>query len=474
MRKRAAEFMKQLLSMKNVDLRVFFALFAFSLFATMSCDKDEDDPDPMDMPIDTMMVDTMMIDTMMNDTMVVDTMVIDTVVTYHSWNFTPEDYSQDAVQEALILMENRDTINFAAGTYEFVSGLSLLDKDSVVIIGAGMGETVLDFTNQTDGAEGIKITSDYFIVANLTVMNTVGDAIKITDSEHITFWQVETTWPGEASEDNGAYGLYPVQCSHVLIDGCVAYGASDAGIYVGQSEYVIVRNCTAEQNVAGIEIENTKFADVYDNVCTNNTGGLLIFDLPGLPAGQGSDCRVFNNTISENNFKNFASEGNIVASVPPGTGIFAMASERVEIFNNDFINNNIMGLGLVNYEVLSFLNGITYDDPDYISYPRAIYVHDNNFSRTNECPTELNSVGLILQSLFDDCEISDILYDGIVPPGELGPDEKLCVINNANAGLADTQLGEFPGGPPPIINPWDDYDCEGDVLPVVEIDVPML
>ena len=39
--------------------------------------------------------------------------------------------------------------------------------------------------------------------------------------------------------------LYPVQCKNVLIDGCVAIGASDAGIYVGQSQYVIVRNSKA-------------------------------------------------------------------------------------------------------------------------------------------------------------------------------------------------------------------------------------
>ena len=42
----------------------------------------------------------------------------------------------------------------------------------------------------------------------------------------------------------------------VLVDGVVAIGASDAGIYVGQSRNVVVKNSRAEYNVAGIEIGN--------------------------------------------------------------------------------------------------------------------------------------------------------------------------------------------------------------------------
>ena len=41
------------------------------------------------------------------------------------------------------------------------------------------------------------------------------------------------------------------------IEHCIAIGASDAGIYVGQSNNIIVRNCEVFQNVAGIEIENS-------------------------------------------------------------------------------------------------------------------------------------------------------------------------------------------------------------------------
>ena len=62
---------------------------------------------------------------------------------------------------------------------------------------------------------------------------------------------------------------------NVLIDGCVAIGASDAGIYVGQSQNIIVKNSIAQYNVAGIEIENSFYADVFDNL-TSHTGGILV------------------------------------------------------------------------------------------------------------------------------------------------------------------------------------------------------
>jgi len=41
------------------------------------------------------------------------------------------------------------------------------------------------------------------------------------------------------------------------MEGNVAIGASDAGLYIGQSNNVIVRNNRAEFNVAGIEISSS-------------------------------------------------------------------------------------------------------------------------------------------------------------------------------------------------------------------------
>lgn len=135
--------------------------------------------------------------------------------------------------------------------------------------------------------------------------------------EDLTIRRVRTWWSDGASEQNGAYGIYPVMCSDVLIEHCVAQFASDAGIYVGQTRRAVVRYNRAEQNVAGIEIENTVGADVYENEATNNTGGILVFSLPGLQLKNGSHTRVFKNRLHDNNHPNFAHQGTMVASVPP-------------------------------------------------------------------------------------------------------------------------------------------------------------
>ena len=59
-------------------------------------------------------------------------------------------------------------------------------------------------------------------------------------------------------ENPGLYAIYPVECTNVLVEGCVVSGAKDAGIYVGQSRDIIVRNNEVFHNVAGIEIENSE------------------------------------------------------------------------------------------------------------------------------------------------------------------------------------------------------------------------
>ena len=50
--------------------------------------------------------------------------------------------------------------------------------------------------------------------------------------------------------------------------------------------------------MAGIEIENSKFADVYENNTVGNTAGILVFDLPGPPIQGGEATRVFDNMIT--------------------------------------------------------------------------------------------------------------------------------------------------------------------------------
>jgi parallel beta-helix repeat protein len=242
-----------------------------------------------------------------------------------------------------------------------------------------MNETILSFKNQISGSEGLLITADGARVEALAVEDTPGDGIKAKGVDQISFINVRVEWTRGPHPENGAYGLYPVESKNVLIDGSVVKGCSDAGIYVGQSQDIIVRNSRAELNVAGIEIENSYRADVYNNVATHNTGGILVFDLPNLPQMGGHSVRVFGNKVVANDTPNFAPPGNIIATVPMGTGIMVMANRDIEIFDNELSENASTNILLAAYPR-------EYIDPTYNPLPRAIYVHDNKHGRAGYNP----------------------------------------------------------------------------------------
>ena len=337
----------------------------------------------------------------------------------------------EEIQEALILAEPGDIIRLTSGTYNLEDSLSL-DVDNVQIEGEGMTQTILNFKNQKSGAQGLSVTSDNVTLQDFSVQDAKGDAIKVKGVTNIKFLRVKTEWTDGPKSENGAYGLYPVESKNVLIDGCVAIGASDAGIYVGQSQNIIVRNSRAEFNVAGIEIENSYYADVHNNVATNNTGGILVFDLPSLPQQGGHHVRVFNNKSVGNNTDNFAPEGNIVGEVPRGTGIIIQANSDVEIFNNIIGDNDTVNIAVVTY-------GNDTDDEEYYPHPKSIQIHGNEFGPTGYNPD--TSKGELAQILFDlsGGDMPDIFWDGLVPLSQLvfgQPDnERMIISNNGDATI---------------------------------------
>jgi len=304
-----------------------------------------------------------------------------------------------------------------------------------------MDKTILSFKKQATGAEGIRVSNcTNVILEDLTVQDAKGDDIKTMNVIGITFRRVKAEWTGKLSSKNGSYAIYPVSCENVLIENCIARGASDAGIYVGQSRTIIVRNNQAYENVAGIEIENSLYADVYNNEAYNNTGGILVFDLPDLQLKKGGYCRVFHNRIRENNTKNFAPKGNIVAKVPLGTGILLLAANNVEIFNNEIINNRTSGTSIVSYYITE--NPIK--DSSYYPYPVAVNIHDNNYSRKRQKATMHGRIGKLYRfKLKFGKDVPDIVYDGIMDGklatenGQYPASNRICVRNNKGATYAN-------------------------------------
>ena len=348
----------------------------------------------------------------------------------------PSEDSQERLQEALILANPGDIIQLTTGIYNFEDSLSL-DVDGVTIQGDGHENTILNFSDQKSGAQGLMVTSNKVLLKNFAVLDAKGDAIKVKGSDGISFINVRTEWSGGPKSSNGAYGLYPVESKNVLIDGCIAIGASDAGIYVGQSENIVVRNSIAKFNVAGIEIENSYYADVYDNTAEDNTGGILVFDLPGLPQQGGHDVRVFNNSIVHNNTDNFAPEGNIVGEVPRGTGIIIMANSNVEIFSNRIDDHETVGIAVVSY--INDDDSDDFTDSGYYPHPKSVQIHNNEISRSGSNPDLDKDIASILYEISDG-DMPDIFWDGVLPLKQmiLGQpnNEKLIIKDNGEIDFA--------------------------------------
>ena len=340
-----------------------------------------------------------------------------------TWRIRPGPEAEQQLQTALIEARPGDTVQLGRGRFELTAGLSL-DVDRVTIRGDGQDRSILSFNGQRRGAEGLLITSDNVMLRGFAVENARGDAIKARDCNGITIREVRVEWTRGPNPENGAYGLYPVNCDNVLIERSIARGASDAGIYVGQSRNIIVRDNLAEFNVAGIEIENSYNADVFGNTATRNTGGILVFDLPGLPQKGGHSVRVFRNHIHNNDTPNFAPAGNIVASVPTGTGVLIMANRNVHVFENEIGDN-----GTVNVLISAYRN--EFDDRDYNPIARDIVIRDNAFGNTGFAPA--GDLAALAQM---GVPIPDVLWDGATMYSVGGTPrmetERIVVVDNTS------------------------------------------
>ena len=314
-----------------------------------------------------------------------------------------------------------------AGIYKF-DNLSIAQLKHILIRGEGYDKTILDFSAQSQGGEGIRVTDvKGFTIADMTIRDSKGDLIKINKCRDVIIRNLHATWK-TADSSSGGYAIYPVLCKNILIENCYAEGSSDAGIYVGQSDSAIVKNCKAAKNVAGCEIENTTNAQVYNNEFYNNTAGFLMFDLPDL-SKRGGHIKAYDNYFHDNNNRNFAKAGSFgtisgVGNASPGSGVIILAVSNVELYNNRIINNNSCSI--------SIASGFAVDDKaadkiknEYFPISQNVKIYGNTIEMGKEFPAPAfeHHIGKLLVAIEQQLNTLDaqrknkripfIMYDGI-------------------------------------------------------------
>lgn len=362
-----------------------------------------------------------------------------------------------AIQAALIAAAPGDLVCLGPGVFAVASELSLA-VDGVTIRGYGMDSSVLDFSEQLVGANGLKVTADGVILEDFGIVDPAGDGVRADAVSGFTARRLSVKWTTPASGENGGYGLYPVQSHDVLVEECVAVGASDTGVYVGQSTNVLVRTNEAYGNVAGIEIENTTDAEVVDNYVHDNAGGILVFNLPDLPVQDGKRAKVHDNRIEENDGPNFALEGNIVAMVPSGTGVMVLASDDNEIHHNTIKGNQTAGVLIISYAELLFGKPT---DPDFDAFPEGNWVHDNELEGNGDAPQGVAAALPVPKPM------PPLAWDGCTDPEKGGGDAlRNCFSANGTAGYVNFDLC---GGFADVQTDIGPVTCEQQALPAITI-----
>ncbi len=388
---------------------------------------------------------------------------------------------QKTLQERLIAAKPGDVIDLPEGKFHLDRTMSLT-VNGVTIRGRGMNKTVLSFAGQKTGAQGMLVKADDFLIEDVGIEDTAGDALTVQGGNNITIRRVRAEWTRGPNEANGPYGIYPVECKNLLLEDSVAKGAADAGIYVGQSENVVIRRNRAELNVDGYEIENSENVDAYDNVATHNTGGIGVFNLPNLPRQGGKHVRVFHNQMVDNNTPNFAPKSlGPIHYLPTGTGIYLMAIRDVEVFNNTTTGNNTVNVYIINYNTgvdetslrdtaSSPITQQVFAASDKRFYPfvQSVYLHDNDISGGGQSPdVRVDGVKMLAEALGG--KLPDILYDGVVDKawGKKGQNTgQVCLQRNGEAGFLNFDVAGEMKHPVKDVKV---YDCALPALEVVSI-----
>jgi len=388
--------------------------------------------------------------------------------------------TEQEIQNQLATIADGTTVSFAAGTYHFQNALAFNAKN-LTIQGAGETQTILDFAAQTQsgaGGEGLSSTGDNFYIHDLSIKDPAGNGVKMEKADNVHVNHVRVYWSNDGVNTNGPYGIYPVTCTNVLVENSYAAGASDTGIYVGQSTNIIVRNNEAEKNVMGVEIENCHSADVHDNNLHGNTGGVLVFTGPNLAQKDGNTAHVFHNTVTANNHPNFG-YGGMVTQIPAGSGIVVMADRSVEIDHNAITGNDTDGVAVISF-IFTGLANTTAPDAAYYPYPKQVYIHDNTFAGNGTSPDTVVSLGQLLNTIHGPgtmfpAALPDVMYDGVLDAsaGATANPMQIC-LGASPPSFANITQNTYCGplGPCYPLNPSTDastYTCTLPALPALQI-----
>jgi len=206
-------------------------------------------------------------------------------------------------------------------------------------------------------------TIEGFSLSGFTVRGFGGDGVHLACVHG--FWLTDNVAAG-----NGVYGLFPIVSRNGVISNNEAMDtASDASIYVGQSENVLISANRVHDNLLGIEVENSRNCSVTANEVYGNTLGIIVDLLPFLGTKTQQNTLVSFNEVHDNNRPNTAEPDDILGVFPSGIGILLTAADTTTVRKNIVTGNQFSGVGVVSLCLALTLLGQSCDAVDVDPFP---------------------------------------------------------------------------------------------------------
>ncbi len=245
------------------------------------------------------------------------------------------------IQDSVRLAHSGDRILVEPGVYH---ESIYIDKSKITLKGLQVdGEyAIIDGKNKLN--DGIITSGHFSVIEGFKVRGYKGNAIMTQGANNFKILNNVV--------EGAFYGIFPQYGKNGLLKGNTISGAEDAGIYVGMSDNIDVVENVAFENVMGLEFENCRNALMADNNVYNNSTGIALTLIPGLPVKDAKDLIIRDNIIRDNNHANFAPSSSIAAQIPQGVGILIVGPDNVTIENNVIEDNHAAGVSV--FDMLTF------------------------------------------------------------------------------------------------------------------------
>jgi parallel beta-helix repeat protein len=313
--------------------------------------------------------------------------------------------SGESIQAAVAAATDNTIIQVEPGTYResidipasrrlrnFTLRGMVVGGQRVILEGADPETGQSQRQNGIFASDVVNFTVEGFQVQNYRENGVWVGATALGQSRDLTFRDLIV-------DNTGKYGIFPQAAVNALVEKSKVTRVADAGIYVGQSEgTLIIQDNEVARNVAGIECENSNDCVIRRNNSHDNTGGILVFTLPGLLRKECLRAQLYENRIENNNTPNFASPADVVYNVPSGSGVTIIGADQVTVRDNMITGNQSYAVAVVS---LTLLTG---GDPiDVNPDPENNAIRNNTLSGNGTVDFSFRGNGI---------QASDFLYDG--------------------------------------------------------------